>query len=306
MYKLFFLFLFCIQTLTASWDQYEGEQLVLFSLAPGTGDQFARSSEEQKLPTYFRKIAETYPDIKAKIIAIDPYLSSDPTSDQYAFLKKWEHEGTIFKKGNIEIQFISEYIPEIDEENYTHRIKQYMLSVLENGGIVFIGHHGQAYYAFEPFRIAYNHLYNHQNIQMYISCANLPPTAPPKVYWNTPCSNEELKAFYESIEPYFSQFASFNSYEYTEAFYKLHDLNLDLDAFLMELNLHFNRYIIEHCEDIEACEHLFMNIIKNMDTSFQIYKDMFNLPYTARRSSDGSLRLELKENAVTLRDSMRE
>lgn len=284
MYRCFFIFLFCIQTLSASWDKYEGEQLVLFSLAPGVGNQFSKNCEEQKLPTYFRKIAESYPDIKAKIIAIDPLLSSDPESSQYAFLKDWEHQGTTFKKGNIEIQFFNEYIPEAGDEEYTKRIEKYMLNILENGGAVFIGHHGQAYYAFEPFRIAYNNLHSNNNVQMYICSADVAPCSPPKVYGSAPCSNEELTVFYEIIEPYLTQFFQFSSYESTEFF------SNDID--LEELNLNPSRYIISH-NDEEACYLLFMNIIKNRDTSFQIYRDMLDLPYKAIRSSDGSLHVEL-------------
>jgi hypothetical protein len=254
--------IFFTQTLLASWDKYEGERLVLLSLAPGIGDQFPENCEEQMLPSYFQDIASNYPDSKAKIIAIDPRLSHDPASPEYAFLKDWEHDGVTFRKDNIEIECFSEYIPENANEEYTRRVENYLSRILENGGVVFIGHHGQAYYAFEPFRIAYNNL-NCDNVQMYICCGDSPPFSTPKVYGNNPCSNVELDEFYEIILPHFRKFLSL----YTEG----------------------NR---------EACHQLLNSIIQNVDTSFIFYRDMVDLPYKVIRTSDGSLRMMIAEAAM--------
>jgi len=250
----FLIFLFFVQGLSAVWDEYNGEQIVLFSLAPGTGDQYRESCEEQKLPRYIQTIAKQYPDIKVKIIAIDPLLSTDPESSEYAFLGGWEHDGVTFKKDNIEIQFYSEYIPDVDEE-YLKRVESYFLKVVDNGGVLFIGHHTQAYYAFEPFRIVHNRL-NIDNVQMYICCADFAPFSTPKVYWNNPCSNEELSDFFDVIFPHINEFFS-----------------------SMDVN------------DKEACHSLLNAIMQNVETNFIFYRDMVDLPYKVIRSADGSLQI---------------
>lgn len=63
-YAFITVLFFISQTLSAHWDNYAGEQLVLFSLASaniGDIEEYAESCEGQKLPHYFQKIAEQYP-----------------------------------------------------------------------------------------------------------------------------------------------------------------------------------------------------------------------------------------------------
>jgi hypothetical protein len=289
------LLLFISQNLSANWDNYAGEQLVLFSLAPGNNDQFARSCEEQKLPHYFQKIADQYPDIKAKIIAIDPCFSQDPAAPEYAFLKDWENEGLVFRKNNIEIEFFPEYIPKNDEI-YSQRVEKYITKIIENGGTVFIGHHMKAYETFEPFRTAYNNL-NQNNVQMYICCADLAPYSSPTVFYQTMCCEDELKIFFNTIiDPHLQEFDAVIDLHKSEFL----DLELiDYERLGLEIKYtangeaYFDQFEFEQAVAGEACYELLNTLIQNVSPSFHIYRDMLDLPFEATRSEDGSLQITL-------------
>ncbi len=255
--------IFFTQTLFASWDKYEGEQLVLLCLAPGIGDEFPENCEEQMLPSYFQEIANNYPDSKAKIIAIDPRLSQDPSSSEYAFLKDWEHDGVTFRKDNMEIQCFSECIPENAHEEYTKRVENYLSRILENGGVVFIGHHGQAYYAFEPFRLAYNNL-NCDNIQMYICCSDSTPLSLPLRY------TEIILA------------AMLNLMNFLKLFYPISG--------------NFWHFVPRAIERLAIS--FLIPLFKTSNTSFIFYRDMVDLPYKVIHTSDGSIRIMITEAAM--------
>ncbi|WP_068469187.1 hypothetical protein [Candidatus Protochlamydia phocaeensis] len=176
-----------------------------------------------------------------------------------------------FRKDNISIHYFNEYIPESPDDGYTKRVENYLLKILENGGIVFIGHHGQAYYAFEPFRAAYNHL-NCANIQMYICCADVPPYSTPKIYFNNPCSNQELDEFFEFIYPHIREFWEL------------------IDDWEVEDK-------VKYKDEIEPAYQLLDSLTQGLKTNFIFYKDMLHLPYDVIRHSDGSLQLHLMETA---------
>ncbi len=287
MFRYFWIILFfaTAHALCASWDDYKGEHLVLFSLAPGTGEHYAENCQEQKLPQYFQKIAEQYPDIKAKIIAIDGDFSLDTISPEYAFLKSWENEGLAFRKGNIEIEFFKEWIPTISTQGsdrvneYSQRVENYLTDVSKNGGVVFIGHHGQVYYAFEPFRIAYNKLRKDFNIEMYICGGDMAPFSPPKTYHGVDCSNEELDRFYDDIGlPYFMEFMQLDDSEL--------EIKYDENG-----NGFLNVKKPTSQESKNAAYELLQNVIKDYPTSFRFYPDMADLPYQVERHEDGSLHI---------------
>jgi hypothetical protein len=248
-YLTFFAILL-FSNLFGYWDDYEGEKLVLFTLAPGIGDQFPASCQEQMLPSYFHRLACQFPNINAKVIAIDVCLSEDPKSSEYTFLSEWQNKGVTFRKDNIEIQCYKELIPHDEESEYGKRVEDYIEKVLAAGGVVFIGHHAQAYYAFEPFRIAYNK-FKGDNLQMYICYADFPPWSAPKVYFNKPCSNDELEEIYQIMR------------RYIEFFFDFADKG-----------------------DREAAYQLLQSIINRLDLNFIFYRDMSDLPYEVIRHSD--------------------
>ncbi|MBA3816405.1 MAG: hypothetical protein H0X29_07785 [Parachlamydiaceae bacterium] len=210
-------------------ESAQNDNFVLFSLAPGDGEQFKAQVQQQIVPNYFLKLAEKYPEAEAKIIAIDPLFSLDSSVEQYAFL--YESNWTLlpklsdsdekngfgcvrFRKGNVEIVFITLWIPQENFElvmHFSQMIKRFATNLLDREGILFIGNHGSAFDAFKPFWMAYNELQNHShssNVQMYVCSGDQLPWSGTKLYGQVKYDQAEINNLYLLLEPFFNEWMS--------------------------------------------------------------------------------------------------